>query len=54
LGWNIEYSPAALRHLKKLDRAMAAEVLDYMDRRVAAGAQAFACEWELEAPAARG
>jgi mRNA interferase RelE/StbE len=35
LGWNVEYSPAALRHLKKLDRAMAAEVLDYMDRRVA-------------------
>jgi mRNA interferase RelE/StbE len=35
LGWNIEYSPAALRHLKKLDRAMAVEVLDYMDRRVA-------------------
>ena len=35
MGWNIEYSPAALRHLKKLDRAMAAEILDYMDHRVA-------------------
>jgi mRNA interferase RelE/StbE len=35
LGWTIEYSAAALRDLKKLDRAMAAEILDYMDRRVA-------------------
>ncbi len=31
----IEYSPAALRHLKKLDRTIAADILDYMDQRIA-------------------
>jgi mRNA interferase RelE/StbE len=35
LGWIVEYSPAALRHLKKLDRSAAAEILDYMDHRIA-------------------
>jgi mRNA interferase RelE/StbE len=36
LGWTVEYSPAALRHLKKLGRSAAAEILDYLDRRVVA------------------
>jgi mRNA interferase RelE/StbE len=35
LGWTIEYSASALRHLKKIDRTMVAEILDYMDNRVA-------------------
>jgi mRNA interferase RelE/StbE len=35
LGWKVEYSPAALRHLKKIDRSIAAEILAYMDNRVA-------------------
>ncbi len=35
MGWNVEYSPAALRHLKKLDRTIQAEILDYMDDRIA-------------------
>ena len=34
MGWIVEYSPAALRHLKKLDRTIQAEILDYMDARV--------------------
>jgi mRNA interferase RelE/StbE len=38
LAWSIEYSPAALRHLKKLDRSIAAEILDYMDDRIATAA----------------
>lgn len=38
MGWSVEYSRAALRHLKKLGRSAAAEILDYMDRRVAASA----------------
>jgi mRNA interferase RelE/StbE len=38
LGWTIEYSPAALRHLKKIGRAAAAGILDYMDGRIAASA----------------
>jgi len=36
LGWTIEYSPAALRHLKKIGRSAAADILDYMDSRIAA------------------
>jgi mRNA interferase RelE/StbE len=35
LGWNIEYSPAARRHLKKLGRSVASEIPDYMDDRIA-------------------
>ncbi len=38
MGWTVEYSPAALRHLKKLDRTIQAEILDYMEHRVAAAA----------------
>jgi hypothetical protein len=38
LGWSIEYSPAARRHLKKLGRSVAAEILDYMDDRIATAA----------------
>jgi mRNA-degrading endonuclease RelE of RelBE toxin-antitoxin system len=38
LGWSVEYSPAALRHLKKLGPSVAAEILDYMDRRIATAA----------------
>jgi len=36
LAWTIEYSPSALRHLRKLGRSTATEILDYMDNRVAA------------------
>jgi mRNA interferase RelE/StbE len=36
LGWTIEYSASALRHLKRIDRAIAAEILDYMEHRIAA------------------
>lgn len=38
MGWTIEYSPAALRHLKKIGRSAAADILDYMDGRIAASA----------------
>jgi mRNA interferase RelE/StbE len=36
LGWTVEFSQAALRHLKKLDRTIQAEILDYMDGRIGA------------------
>ncbi|MGH9432755.1 MAG: type II toxin-antitoxin system RelE family toxin [Terriglobia bacterium] len=35
MAWSLEYDPAALKDLKKLDRAIQREILDYMDRRVA-------------------
>lgn len=35
MGWNIEYSGLALKQLKKLNRSVQAEILDYMDRRIA-------------------
>ncbi|MGH7866533.1 MAG: type II toxin-antitoxin system RelE family toxin [Candidatus Dormibacteraceae bacterium] len=35
MAWSIEYDPGALKDLKKLDRAIQREILDYMDRRVA-------------------
>jgi mRNA interferase RelE/StbE len=35
LAWPIEYDPRALKDLKKLDRAIQLEILDYMDQRVA-------------------
>jgi len=35
LAWTIEYDPRALRDLKKLDRPIQREILDYMDERVA-------------------
>jgi len=34
--WTIEYDPEALNDLKKLDRPVQREILDYMDQRVAA------------------
>jgi mRNA interferase RelE/StbE len=34
-AWSIEYDPAALQDLKKLDRAVQHEIVDYMDDRVA-------------------
>ena len=36
MGWSIEYDPGALKDLKKLDRPIQREILDYMDHRVAA------------------
>jgi mRNA interferase RelE/StbE len=33
--WTIEYDPEALSDLKKLDRSVQREILDYMDQRVA-------------------
>jgi mRNA interferase RelE/StbE len=35
LAWTIEYDPRALKDLKKLDRAVQREILDYMEERVA-------------------
>jgi mRNA interferase RelE/StbE len=35
LAWIIEYDPRALKDLKKLDRRIQREILDYMDQRVA-------------------
>jgi mRNA interferase RelE/StbE len=35
LAWTIEYSAAALRHLKKIGRPAAAAILDHMDNRIA-------------------
>jgi mRNA interferase RelE/StbE len=38
LGWSIEYSGLALKQLKKLSRPVQAEILDYMDKRIAIAA----------------
>jgi mRNA interferase RelE/StbE len=38
LGWSIEYSGFALKQLKKLNRSVQAEILDYMDKRIATAA----------------
>jgi len=35
LAWTIEYDSRALKDLKKLDRTIQREILDYMDQRVA-------------------
>ena len=35
MGWTVEYDPAALKDLKRLDRAIQQEILDYMDSRIA-------------------
>ena len=35
MAWAIEYDPRALNDLKKLDRTVQREILDYMDNRVA-------------------
>ncbi|HMD86900.1 MAG TPA: type II toxin-antitoxin system RelE/ParE family toxin [Terriglobia bacterium] len=35
MAWSIEYDPEALKDLRKLDRAIQREILDYMDTRVA-------------------
>ena len=35
MGWTIEYSPGAARAIRKLDRAQARRILDYMDARIA-------------------
>lgn len=35
MAWTIEYSRQAERQLKRLDRSVAASILDYMDNRVA-------------------
>jgi mRNA interferase RelE/StbE len=36
VSWEIEYDPGALRDLRKLDRSIQREILDYMDQRIAA------------------
>lgn len=38
MAWTFEYDEAALRDLKKLDRQVQREILDFMDKRIA-GAQ---------------
>ena len=35
MKWSIEYDARALQDLKKLDRQARAEILDYMDQRIA-------------------
>ena len=35
MPWIVEYDPEALQDLKKIDRAMQREILDYMDQRIA-------------------
>ena len=35
MAWTIEYDPGALKDLKKLDRQIQREILDYMEERVA-------------------
>jgi len=36
VGWEIEYDPEALKDLRKLDRAIQREILDYMEHRIGA------------------
>jgi mRNA interferase RelE/StbE len=38
LGWSIEYDPGALADLKRLDRSVQNEILDYMEDRVSTAA----------------
>jgi mRNA interferase RelE/StbE len=38
LGWTIEYTDFALKQLRKLNRSIQAEILDYMDKRIAKAA----------------
>jgi len=35
LAWTIEYAETAMKQLRKLDRAAARRILDFMDERVA-------------------
>lgn len=35
MAWTIEYDESALADLKKLDRQIQLEILDYMDKRIA-------------------
>jgi len=35
VSWQIEYDPEASSDLRKLDRSIQREILDYMDRRIA-------------------
>lgn len=35
MAWKIEYDEAALADLKKLDRQIQREILDYMEKRIA-------------------
>lgn len=35
MAWTIEYDEAALRDLRKLDRQVQREILDFMDKRIA-------------------
>jgi mRNA interferase RelE/StbE len=38
VAWEIEYNPEALKDLRKLDRAIQREILEYMERRIVAAA----------------
>ncbi len=33
--WTVEYDPRAVQDLKKLDRSVQSEIVDYMDARIA-------------------
>ena len=34
MSWQIEYDPEASKDLRKLDRSIQREIVDYMDRRI--------------------
>ena len=38
MAWSVEYSASALKQLRRLDRSIQAEILDYMDDRIAPAA----------------
>jgi len=38
LAWTIEYADTALKQLRKLDKTVARRIADFMDDRIAAGA----------------
>jgi mRNA interferase RelE/StbE len=38
VAWEIEYNPEALKDLRKLDRAIQREILEYMERHIVAAA----------------
>jgi mRNA interferase RelE/StbE len=37
LAWTIEYADTAVKQLRKLDKAVARRIVDFMDKRIAAG-----------------
>lgn len=50
MAWTISYTQSALRQLKKLDRPVARRLFDFMDTRVAGGADPRATGRALTGP----